>query len=82
MDDRKRDFLVCYDYGTGGLWGIMHAHSEEEILATYPELDIAHERPVWMSDARYHQLVDNEWHDITGAPWGILNALLADRERE
>jgi hypothetical protein len=27
----KRPYLVGYDYGTGGLWGVMLARSEEEI---------------------------------------------------
>lgn len=81
MTNEKRAFLVAYDYGMGGLWGIMLARSEEEIKAAYPELGVAHERPAWMSDERYEQLCKEELHDIDGAPWGIINALLADREK-
>lgn len=42
-------FLVCYDYGTGGLWGVLMAPSVAAITAKYPELDIADEPPAWMS---------------------------------
>lgn len=36
MAGEKRHFLVAYDYGMGGLWGIMLAKSEDEIKAKYP----------------------------------------------
>ena len=77
----KRPYLVCYDYGTGGLWAIVRARSEEEIHRDYPELLIAPERPKWMTEERYQDLLDRECHDIDGQPWGVLNAVLADRER-
>jgi hypothetical protein len=77
----KRLYLVAYDYGAGGLWGAMMARSEDEIHKLYPELSIVANRPGWMSDGRYQQICDQEMHDIDGAPWGILNAVLADRRR-
>jgi hypothetical protein len=80
-DDNKHLFLVCYDYGGGGLWGTMMARSESEIRAVYPELVIVNERPKWMTEERYKQLCEEQLHDIDGAPWGILNALLADRRK-
>ena len=76
----KREFLVCYE-GASGLWGIMNAHSTEEIAKIYPELGVADEPPAWMTTDRLERLRDHEWHDIDGAPWGILNALLADRRK-
>ena len=81
MPTNKRLFLVAYDYGMAGLWGAMLARSEEEIEQQYPELTIVHERPKWMSDDDYGQICSQELHDIDGAPWGILNVVLADRER-
>ena len=81
MSDEKILFLIAYDYGMGGLWGAMRARSEGEIKAKYPELGIAHERPPWMTDERYEQICHEELHDIDGAAWGILNAVLADREK-
>jgi len=80
MTDDKKLFLVAYDYGMGGLWGAMRARSEAEIRQVYPELGIAHERPAWMTEERYAQICTEEMHDIDeDAPWGILEALLADR---
>ena len=77
----KREFLVSYDYGGGGLWGVMLAHDEEQIRAAYPELAIAAERPHWMTQERLDELRDRECHDIDGVPWGILNVILDDRPR-
>jgi hypothetical protein len=76
--DSKSPFLVAYDYGMGGLWGVMLARSADEIRTIYPELGIAGERPAWMSEETYEQLADDPY-DIDGAPRGLLNALLADR---
>lgn len=77
----KKEFLVAYDYGMGGLWGIMLARSEEEISALYPELKIAEARPKWMTDERYLRLKSDEYHDIDDVPWGLLNVVLADRRK-
>jgi hypothetical protein len=79
MADKKRLFLVAYDYGMGGLWGAVLARSEAEIEAVYPELGIATERPPWMTDDRYNQICVEELHDIDDPPTGILNAVMADR---
>jgi hypothetical protein len=81
MSDVKSDFLVAYDYGMGGLWGVMRARSADEITTTYPELQIASARPKWMSEGRYDDLADHPY-DIDGAPWGLLDALLADRRHD
>jgi hypothetical protein len=78
--DRKSRFLVAYDYGTGGLWGVMLARSADEITTTYPELGVVAERPAWMSEEEYERLADDPY-DIEGAPRGLLDALLADRQR-
>jgi hypothetical protein len=79
MTDNKIAFLVAYDYGMGGLWGIMTARSEDEIMDKYPELGIAHDRPAWMTESIFEQLNRDELHDIDEEPWGILKALLTDR---
>ena len=79
MSAPKRPFLICYDYGGGGLWGIMFARSKEEILKEYPELLVVNDRPKWMDDDLFERIKEVETHDIDGAPWGLLNAVLADR---
>lgn len=77
----KTDFLVVYDYGMGGLWGIVAARSADEIRSKFPELTVITDRPKWMTDERLSNLHEREWHDIDGAPWGILNSVLEDRRR-
>jgi hypothetical protein len=75
-------FLVCYDYGTGGLWAVLMAPSATAIGAKYPELDIADEPPAWMSRERYQSLHDEPlWLDAE-PPQGLLHAVVSDRRRE
>ncbi len=81
MDITKQAFLVAYDYGTGGLWGVMLARSATEISEIYPKLFIVGEPPTWMDMDELRRL-ERTPYDIDGPPWGLLKALLADRERE
>jgi hypothetical protein len=66
----KQPYLVCYDYGTGGLWAVVMARSEEEIHREYPELVTVPQRPKWLTAHDYRDLLDRECHDIDGRPWG------------
>ena len=79
MAGPKQEFLIRYDYGSGGLWGVMRAHSAEEILARYPELSVEAERPKWMTDDLLLDIRRAETHDIDDEPHGLPMALLADR---
>lgn len=81
MIEDKRPFLVAYDYGMGGLWGVIDARSEGEIHAKFPELSILEERPPWMTQERYEEIFHREHHDIDEEDArGLLRAVLADRE--
>jgi hypothetical protein len=71
--------LVAYDYGVGGLWAIVDANSEDEIVSKYPELGIAHERPKWMSPAHYEDILANRHYDIQDEPAGVLAVVVSDR---
>jgi len=74
-------FLVCYDYGTGGLWGVLMAPSVGAIKAKHPELHIADEPPPWMSQERFEALAHEPlWLDDE-PPQGLLHALVSDRGR-
>src|SRR5262249_2283848 len=44
------EFLVCYDYGTGGLWGVLVAPSASAISARFPEVVVVERRPDWMGE--------------------------------
>lgn len=76
----KRTFIVCYDYGMGGLWALIDARSENEILEQYPELTIVREQPEWMNSEVLDDLRSREHHDIDGQPFGVLNVVLSDRD--
>lgn len=53
------DFLVVYDYGMGGVWGIAEAESSSEIVGAFPELRVVEERPAWLDDARMARIQEN-----------------------
>jgi len=84
--DNRPTFLVCYDYGAGGIWGLVQARSKEEVVDLYPELDVITPGalPEWMTENWYrHEYAKHlgQEHDIKGAPWGLLSAVL-DARRE
>jgi hypothetical protein len=71
----KSRHLVVYDYGTGRVWAYVTARSADEIVSRFPELQVVHERPEWMSDE------DEQGLDVldVDAPTGLLSDLLAGR---
>jgi hypothetical protein len=81
VDGAKKEFLIVYDYRSGGLWGFMRARSAEEILAKYPELSVERQRPSWLTDDLIAEIKRAETHDIDEDPSGLLNAVLAERNR-
>jgi hypothetical protein len=45
-----RRYLVCYDYGTGGLWWWITANSPDEITAKFREVVVFERPPTWWND--------------------------------
>lgn len=43
-------FLVCDDYGTGGIWGYVEAGSVQEVVDRYPTLIVHEAPPAWCTD--------------------------------
>jgi hypothetical protein len=80
MEVKKEKYLVCYDYGTGGLWGAILAENEAEILAKYPELTVVPVRPSWMTDEDYEHILRDKSYPLDAPPAGILKAVIADRK--
>ena len=78
----KRRYLVCYDYGQGGVWVFIYAHSSAEIRAKYPELLVAEERLAWMTDEWLARIEARSTYDIEEEPHGFLAGLLEQRKRE
>jgi hypothetical protein len=77
----KKRFLVCYDYGMGGLWGFLSAKSEKDIRRLYPELTVFINRPSWMSDDQYHRIEQRQPYDIDEVPRGMLKTVVGDRNQ-
>jgi hypothetical protein len=48
MTPGKTTFLVCFDYGTGGIWGLVDAISADQIRALYPKLTVVDKHPTWL----------------------------------
>jgi hypothetical protein len=72
-------YLVAYDYGIGALWAVVIAPSPEAIVEKYSELKVVPERPQWMDEERYQQLLSERlWLDDE-PPQGMLRAVVADR---
>jgi len=72
----KREFLVAYDYGGGGLRGMMYAEHEEEIHKAYPELGIGEQRPPWMTEERLQELRDQRvHHHVRQLPGRLVESL-------
>ena len=79
---QDQPFLVCYDYGTGGLWGVLMAPSVGAIRAKFPELAIVDEPPGWMGGERLQALSEQPlWLDDE-PPQGLLHVLVSDRGRD
>jgi ribA/ribD-fused uncharacterized protein len=51
-----RDFFVCHDYGMGGLWWIVTAESEDEILDTFADVTVFAEAPPFFTKADLEDL--------------------------
>ncbi|MEV8215696.1 hypothetical protein [Leifsonia sp. NPDC077715] len=75
----KRRYLVVYDYGMGGLWGLLLARSEADISLRYPELTVVDARPAWMSPEDFARIERLDAYDIDDAPTGMLRTVVADR---
>jgi hypothetical protein len=81
MAETTREFLVVYDYGMGGLWAVVHAHSAAEIVAMYPELTVMDERPEWMTDEVLAEIRQDESHNLHDQPHDLLEGLIAQRNK-
>ena len=76
----KSQILVCYDYGMGGVWGVIEANDANDVIAKYPWLTVFARRPSWMSDEQYADIAATSTFDIDQPASGWL--LAAARERQ
>jgi len=68
----KQQFLVVDDYGTGGIWFVLHAASEDEIRMRLPASTVkVYEpgaKPDWMTDAFFEDIARRRTFDIDALP--------------
>jgi hypothetical protein len=62
------EFLVCYDYGQGGVWLYLKAGTAADITDRYPALTVFETPPDWWTDemerqARVNDATSPFWHD-------------------
>ncbi len=68
MIQDKIEYLVSYDFGKAGVWGVIKARSPEEIKAKYPELEIV-------------KAISNHFtFDIDNEPEGWLAEMVNERK--
>jgi hypothetical protein len=60
----RQDFLVVYDYGTGGAWAVLRADSPEQVRERFPELRIVTQRPAWLTSEQERLLRERMTIDV------------------
>lgn len=76
----KKKFLVVYDYGQGGVWAYVLARSEDEVMNHFPELQVVHEPPDWMSELELKKLANKMTFDLEKPKEGLLADILTARQ--
>ena len=69
---------MTYRYGLRGVWLLVRASSEREIVERYPELNIVHDAPQWLTDERRAMLMDAV--EDADEPGSFLRRLIAGRD--
>jgi hypothetical protein len=73
------EFLVVYDYDTGGVWAFVLAESEEQIQELMPELRVVSRRPAWLNDEEERLIRERMTVEITDFDHPFLAALIRGR---
>lgn len=76
---KKRNYLVAYDYGTGGAWAIIRASSKSEVLQKYPELRVYRWRPRFITKETYTKIAAALTIDIDDPPTGWIATMIKQR---
>ncbi|MGW4244027.1 hypothetical protein [Nocardia sp. NPDC004722] len=74
----KRPFLVCHDYGMGGVWWVIHARSAREIVETFAETAVVEDPQRWAELEKWG--LDEV--DIDDRSDSALNSLRAQRDSQ
>lgn len=74
----KKNFLIVYNYGTGGAWGVMLANRKDDISDKYPFLQVIDEPPSWMTADMYNDFLHRAF-DIDSTPSGWLADAISEQ---
>jgi hypothetical protein len=77
----KEEFLVVYDYETGGAWAFILAESAEQIRDLMPELKIVTGRPPWWNAEEERLTRERLTIDINDVENPFLAAIIRGRSR-
>jgi hypothetical protein len=72
VHEPERPFLVCFDYGTGGVWWWITASSPDAIVAKYRDVIVFDQPPGWW-DADRDSLTPRR--ELSGPPDAALALL-------
>jgi hypothetical protein len=66
----KKRFLAVDDYGTGGIWFVLLATSEDQVHQHLRDVKVwaPGTKPEWMSDEFYDQVAQRRTFDIDDLP--------------
>jgi len=78
---KKASYLVCYDYGQGGLWAFVKGHSAQEISVRYPELMVFPEAPPFYNQSQLNIIADALTVDVDDEPTGWLKEMVEQRKK-
>jgi hypothetical protein len=76
----RTEFLVLYDYRTGGAWAYLLADSEDQIRERFPNLQIVAQRPDWLTEDEDRRLRERMTIDIDDSSNPFIAALEVERE--
>ena len=76
----KRRFLIASDYGMGGSWASVLAHSADEILKRYPTVKIVETPPAWLNEEELKRLEETSTVDIDDENHPFFRSIRSENE--
>lgn len=71
----RHEWLVCFDYGQGGLWAVIRADSAEQVRQRYPQLQVFEDRPAFLDEDQLAKVRHDCSCDVDAPPTGWLAQL-------
>jgi len=68
MTTNNHQFLILYDYGQGGVWGIVTAESKNDVVNKMPYVKVKEQGPPWRNAAIVAQIPEKFRFSIDDVP--------------